>query len=124
MGVLAVTDATFEAEVLKSELPVFIDLWAPWCGPCRSLTPIVEQLSEEVGDKVKFVKVNVDENPAISEAFGVQSIPLVAILKGNTLIDSVMGLRPHGQLNDWINAALEHIAKGLPGPTDGEAPAH
>jgi thioredoxin 1 len=110
MAVLPVRDDIFEAEVLKSELPVFIDLWAPWCGPCRSLTPIVEALSEDYAGKVKFVKVNVDENPAISEAFQVQSIPLVAILKGNMVVDSLMGLRPKGALADWIDAALHHLA--------------
>jgi thioredoxin 1 len=116
MAVEVVTDATFEAEVLKSELPVFIDLWAPWCGPCRSLSPIVESLSEDYAGRVKFVKVNVDENAAISEAFQISSIPLVAILKGSSVVDSLLGLRPKGALAGWIDAALEHIANGMPEP--------
>jgi thioredoxin 1 len=112
MAVLPIKDDNFEAEVLKSELPVFIDLWAPWCGPCRSLTPIVEALSEDYAGKVKFVKVNVDENPAISEAFQISSIPLVAILKGPMVVDSLLGLRPKGALATWIDAALHHLAQG------------
>jgi len=124
MSVEPVTDETFEKEVLQSELPVFIDLWAPWCGPCRSLSPIVDSLSEDYVGKVKFVKVNVDENPSINEAFRVSSIPLVAILKGNAVVDSLMGLRPKGALAGWIDAALEHIDQGMPDHTPpGESDA-
>ena len=114
MSVLAVTDDTFEKEVLQSDLPVFIDLWAPWCGPCRSLSPIVESLSEDYAGKVKFVKVNVDDNTSVAQAFHVSSIPLVAILKGNAVVDSLLGLRPKGAIAEWIDAALEHIANGMP----------
>ena len=123
MAVSAVTDATFEQEVLKSEMPVFVDLWAPWCSPCRSLSPIVDSLSDDYVGKVKFVKVNVDENPAIKEAFQISSIPLVAILKGEAVVDSLMGLRPQGALAGWIDAALEHIGRGMPDhsvPDEGE----
>jgi len=122
MAVDAVTDASFETDVLKSELPVFIDLWAPWCGPCRMVAPVVEKLSEEFAGKMKFVKVNVDENRAISEAFQATSIPMLAILKGNTVVDRVVGAQPHPLLNKWVTAALEAIEKGLPEAPD-EKPA-
>jgi thioredoxin len=113
-GVNPVTDESFEAEVLQAATPVVIDLWAPWCGPCVSLAPIVEKLSEQYDGKVKFVKVNVDENMAIAQAFRVQSIPLLAILKGNTVVGTVLGLRSQSELSDWIDGALKLIDAGLP----------
>lgn len=79
---LAVTDATFAAEVLKSDLPVVVDLWAPWCGPCRMVSPIIEQLAAENAGKVKVVKVNVDENTEMAGRYGVSAIPTVLVFKG------------------------------------------
>ena len=117
----AVTDETFETEVIQSQVPVFIDLWAPWCGPCRSLAPIVEQLSQQYAGRVKFVKANVDENPAIAQAFRVQSIPLMAMLKNDTVVGTILGLRPQDQLSQWIEAALTQIEAGLPQATDTQA---
>src|SRR5262249_19017945 len=104
MSVAEITDDTFESAVLASELPVFVDLGAPWCQPCLCLSPIVESLSEDYAGRVKFVKVNVDENPAIREAFQISSIPLVAIVKGHAVVDSLLGLRPKGALASWIEA--------------------
>ena len=112
--VQAVTDETFEAEVINSPVPVFIDLWAPWCGPCVALAPIVEQLSAQYDGRVKFVKANVDENPAIAQAFRVQSIPLMAVLKNDTVVSTMLGMRPKEQLSEWIDNVLGTIAAGLP----------
>lgn len=121
MSVQAVKDADFETEVIKSELPVFVDLWAEWCGPCRALSPIVEELSGDYAGRIKFVKVNVDENPGIAQAFNVRSIPMLAVLKGNTVLDMAMGLQPKETLSQWLDAVLEHIAGGHEAPETPEA---
>lgn len=113
MAVHEVTDSTFEQEVLKSELPIFIDLWAPWCGPCRAVAPVVEKLSERYAGQMKFVKVNVDDNPAVAQAFQVQSIPMLAMMKGSTVLDVQLGAAPEQHLSAWIDAGIEAIAKGL-----------
>src|ERR1700759_2061725 len=91
-----VTDATFEQEVIeRSEtVPVVVDLWAPWCGPCRTLGPIIEKVIDETGGGGALTKVNVDENPGISQAFGVQSIPLVVALKDGKPVDGFLGAYP------------------------------
>ena len=77
----AVTDEKFEAEVLKADLPVLVDFWAPWCGPCKAMNPILEELEQEMGSKVKFVKINVDENGVTPEKFNVLSIPTFIVFK-------------------------------------------
>lgn len=113
MAVHEVGDATFESEVLGAELPVFVDLWAPWCGPCRAVAPIVERLSEAYAGRMKFVKVNVDENPAVAQAFQVQSIPMLAMMKGDAVLDVTLGALPEAQLAKWIDAGLEAVRQGL-----------
>lgn len=90
----AVTDASFEADVLKSELPVIVDFWAPWCGPCRMLTPILEELAQENAEKVKVVAVNVDENPVTAAGFGVTSIPSVYGFRDGAHVLSSTGAQP------------------------------
>jgi thioredoxin len=115
MTVQAVTDETFEAEVLTAGMPVFIDLWAPWCGPCLALAPTVEALSTTYEGRVKFVKVNVDESPAIREAFQVSSIPLMAILKGDAVAGTQLGLRSPAALAQWIDDMLAQLARPTPG---------
>lgn len=105
MGYIDVTDATFEAEVVakSADVPVVVDLWAPWCGPCRSLGPIIERVIDATGGRVVLVKVNVDENPRISEAFQVQSIPAVFAVKDRKVIDSFVGAIPEAQIKAWVN---------------------
>ena len=100
------TDATFEADVLKSELPTLVDFWAPWCGPCRMVAPIVGELSEEFAGKVNFVKMNTDENPAVPGKFGIRSIPSLLIFQGGELKGTIVGFRPKSDIKKRLEEAL------------------
>jgi putative thioredoxin len=100
-----VTDATFESEVLDRSIAktVVVDLWAPWCGPCRTLGPVLEKVVEEAGDGVELVKVNIDENPGVAGAFRVQSIPAVFALKDKAVVDGFIGALPEAQVREWLD---------------------
>ncbi len=100
------TDATFETDVLKSDLPVLVDFWAPWCGPCRMVGPVVEELSNEYDGKVKFVKLNTDDNPRVASQFGIRSIPTLLIFKDGEISGQVVGFRPKSDLAKHLDAAL------------------
>ena len=103
-----VTDATFEAEVLtrSTEVPVVVDLWAPWCGPCKTLGPIIEKVVDATGGKAVLVKVNVDENPRISQTFQVQSIPAVYALKDKKVVDGFIGAQPEPVVTEFVQRLL------------------
>ena len=101
-----VTDATFTAEVLQSPLPVLVDYWAEWCGPCRMIAPIFEELSTQYAGKVKFAKVNVDENPKIPANYGVRGIPTLIMFKGGKAVDQVVGAVPKNQLENIVKKVL------------------
>ena len=88
------TDATFEQEVLKSEQPVLVDFWAPWCGPCRMVGPIIEDVSSKTEGKAKVFKMNVDENPATAYKFGISSIPTVIVFKNGQIANQMVGVQP------------------------------
>lgn len=106
MTTSAVNDRTFNGEVLEATLPVVVDFWAAWCGPCRMVGPIVEELADELEGKVKFAKVNVDENPGASMRYGIRSIPTLLIFKDGQPIGQITGALPKRELKRQIEAAL------------------
>ena len=102
----AVTSADFETTVLKSEVPVLVDFWAPWCGPCRRIAPELDAVAEQLGDKVKIVKLNVDEEPELAGQYGIQSIPALLIFKGGKQVDGMVGLAPRQVIAEKLTAHI------------------
>ena len=98
MTEMNITKENFGAEVMNSDRPVLIDFWAPWCGPCRMLSPTISEIAEEYGDKVKVCKVNVDEQGELASTFGVMSIPTLVVIKEGKIVNSVTGVRPKDQI--------------------------
>ena len=94
----AVTDDNFELEVMNSDKPVLVDFWAPWCGPCRAVAPILEEIARDHGDKVKIVKLNTDENPAITGKLGITSIPTMHLYKNGEIVKTIVGAMPKPKL--------------------------
>jgi thioredoxin 1 len=103
---LEITDQNFEELVLKSEKPVLVDFWAEWCGPCRMIGPVVEELSHDYEGKAVIGKVNVDENPGVSAQFGIRSIPTILFIKNGEVVDRNVGAAPKAQLADKLNAIM------------------
>jgi thioredoxin 1 len=101
-----VSDATFESDVLNSSTPVVVDFWAEWCGPCRMIAPALEEISGMLGNKVKIVKLNVDENPATASKYGIMSIPTLMLFKNGQLASRQVGAAPKQKLEQWINGAV------------------
>ena len=106
MGVGKVSDATFEAEVLKANETVVVDFWAEWCGPCRMIAPALEEIAASLGEKVKIVKLNVDENPATAAKYGIMSIPTLMLFKKGELASRQVGAPPKQKLEQWITASV------------------
>ncbi|MEC3861602.1 thioredoxin [Mesobacterium sp. TK19101] len=106
MATVAVTDATFDAEVKNSEIPVVVDFWAAWCGPCKQIGPSLEELSSEYEGRVKIVKVDVDENPMSAANLGVRGIPALFIFKDGQVVSNRAGAAPKAALQSWIEGAL------------------
>jgi thioredoxin 1 len=104
---LHVTDAEFQSQVLEADLPVLVDFWAPWCGPCRMLGPIVEQLAGEYAGKITVAKMNTDENPGTPTQYGIMSIPSLLLFKDGNLVARAVGMRPKQALKEWIDGELE-----------------
>ena len=106
MSSVNVSDADFESEVLNSSEPVMVDFWAEWCGPCKALSPIVDEVANEVAGKVKVVKVNIDENPNAPTKYGVRGIPTLMVFKDGELLDTKVGGMSKTQLNDWLSSVI------------------
>jgi len=100
------TDTNFDQEVLKSDIPVLVDFWAPWCGPCRMVSPLVDELAEELTGKLKVVKINTDENQEVAIKYGIRSIPTLGIFKDGNIVDGVIGAVPKQTIKDKL---LPHL---------------
>ena len=101
-----VTDASFETEVVQNDLPVLVDFWAPWCGPCRMVAPVVDELSEEYDGRVAFYKLNTDENPNVATSYGIRSIPTLLVFKNGEVAGQIVGFRPKSDLAKRLDEAL------------------
>ena len=118
--VTAVTDASFESDVLKADAPVLVDFWAPWCGPCRMVGPVLEKVAELYAGRVRVVKVNVDENQKTSMTYGIRSIPTVALFKGGEVVDGVLGAAPLPFFTDMLD---KHLTSNGVQPADAASAA-
>jgi thioredoxin 1 len=105
-GITEINDNNFEKEVLQSDKPVLVDFWAPWCGPCKAITPIIEELVGSFGDKVKFVKCNVDDNPVTPGKYEIRSIPTLIFFKNGTVADQIIGMVAKSKLEETINRII------------------
>jgi thioredoxin 1 len=106
MATKAVTDATFATDVLQADKPVLVDFWADWCGPCKMIAPALEEISEELADKVTIAKVDIMENTDVAAKIGVQSIPLLVLFKNGEAVAHKLGAAPKSQLKGWLESVL------------------
>ncbi len=105
-NVMEIDDATFESEVLKSDIPVMVDFWAPWCGPCKAIAPVVSELAGAYDGKIKFAKCNVDDNPLTPSKFGIKAIPTLIFFKGGDVKDQITGMVAKAKLEDALKKLL------------------
>lgn len=101
-----VSDQNFDSEVLSAAGPVVVDFWAEWCGPCKAMSPLVDQLATELGEKIKVVKVNIDESPNAPTKYGVRGIPTFMVFRDGQVVDTRVGSMSKGQLNEWVQSVL------------------
>ena len=106
MGIIQTTDKTFEEDVSSSHVPVLVDFWAEWCGPCKMLGPILEEISKDLKDKLQVVKVNLDENQDLAMKYSIRSIPTLLLFKKGELIDTKVGLLPKSDLVEWLGSKI------------------
>ena len=105
-GIMEIEDNSFETEVLQSDKPVLVDFWAPWCGPCKAIGPVVEELSEAFGEQIKFTKCNVDNNPVTPGKYGIKAIPTLIFFKDGNVVEQITGMVAKSKLEDAINSML------------------
>jgi len=101
-----VTDATFEGEVLKSDTPVLVDFWAEWCAPCRAIAPIVKEIADDNGEKLKVVKMNIDDSPQTPGTYGIRSIPTILVFKDGQVAGQLVGARPKGDFQEMVDSVV------------------
>ncbi|MAE51131.1 MAG: thioredoxin [Micavibrio sp.] len=106
MATTSVNDAEFENEVLQADSPVLVDFWAEWCGPCKALSPLLDEVAGEMDGKIKVVKVNIEEAPEAPTKYGVRGVPTLMIFKNGQVVDTRVGGMPKGQLSEWIESAV------------------
>ena len=106
MPTKAVTDASFQSDVLDSSTPVLVDFWADWCGPCKMIAPALEEIADELGERVTIAKMDIMENPDVAGKIGVQSIPLMVLFKGGKPVAQKLGAAPKSQLKGWLESEL------------------
>ena len=105
-GIMEIDDTNFEAEVLQSDMPVLVDFWAPWCGPCKAIGPLVEDLANTFGEKIKFAKCNVDNSPVTPSKFGIKAIPTLIFFKAGDVVEQITGMVAKSKLEEAINKLL------------------
>ncbi len=105
-SVITLTESNWNEEVINSDVPVLVDFWAPWCGPCRIIAPIIEEIAEEFGDKIKVGKLNTDENPNIAMQYGIRAIPTVILFKNGEVVDTRIGVQPKDALKQMVMSHL------------------
>ena len=105
-NVMEVNDSSFDAEILQTDTPALVDFWAPWCGPCKAVAPVVQELAETFGDKIKFAKCNVDDNPVTPGKYGIRAIPTLILFKGGNVVDQITGMVAKSKLEDAIQSVL------------------
>jgi len=105
-GIVEISDGSFDSEVLQADKPVLVDFWAPWCGPCKAIGPVIEELVGEFGSRVKFAKCNVDDNPATPTKLGIRAIPTLIFFKGGEVADQIIGLVAKTRLEESINKII------------------
>jgi len=105
-AIIEISDSNFESEVVNSDVPVLVDFWAPWCGPCRAIAPMVEEISSSYEGKIKVGKMNVDENQSTTMKFGIRSIPTLIMFKGGEAVDQIIGAVPKGEIEKVVQKSL------------------